>query len=91
MKNKILPDYISWSNTLPLVRRKNISITSLRQFMGLPDLSDTDNNSIIMYNEILENESSYFARHMGSNERSMQYGWKNEKKSTPCLGSEYGF
>lgn len=91
MKNKNIPEFISWSNPVPLVKKRDLPIVGLRQFMGLPDLSDTDRNSVVMHNERLENEASYFAKHMGSKERVSQYERKTEKKNSPCVGREYGF
>jgi hypothetical protein len=91
MKKKNYQDYSSWFAPLPMLGNKEIPISGLRQFMGLPELSDTDKNSVVMHNERLENEASYFARHMGSAERSKQNERKNESKNSPCVGREYGF
>jgi len=91
MKNINLPEFISWSNPVPLVRKGNLPIVGLRQFLGLPELSDTEKNTVVMHNETLENEASYFAKHMGSKERSAYTERKNEKKNTPCVGREFGF
>lgn len=64
--------------------------TKMRVLLGLPDLNDTDNNSIRMHNLHIENEVYHINKHMGSSEN------REDEKSLSSMAemgidSRFGF